>query len=1645
MMRFRHLALRRPSGRTVAVPIAALLVLATFACSLDKLTVPTEGPDPLDAAISGDSLVGLAGATTLVITTAGGSLPAGPVVVWSSSNPAVATVDETTGLVTGLTLGNATINAKIIAPELGEINAASLAVRVRYAGIKITTVDSLIAIGMTKVIQVRGVDAKGALQPAIAFSSAMQVVSRDANIFDVNVAGALVAKTNGTARLFVQYDGLKDSLNVKVRQVARSITFPAAVGGELPIQSINKDRTLALTVRDSLGVTITAPSAAAWTTSDATTVTVGATTGVARGLKLGIARVRATVDGKIDSISARVTQVAGVINKVAGDAQSATVGAAVTTLPLVAVLDSGNTPIPNAAVTFSVASGGGAVTGATPTASVTGQASVGSWTLGTTAGANTLTASSGGASATFTATGTPGAATKLIFTTQPSNSASGAALATFRVAVADANDNVVTTTPASITVSLASGPGTIGGTQTVATTNGVAVFSAVTLSGTGAYTITATANALTPVTSNSFAVFGPATKLGFTTQPVGNTATITMQTFRVAVQDAAGNTVTSGASATATVTLTLNTGSFTAGSTVSVAAVAGVATFSNVAAAAAGTFTIGATATALTAATSSSFTVAAVGPAAKLAFTVQPANGTAGSALADIKVTVQDVNGVANTSSTAAVTLGIETNVGGASISAGVTTVNAIAGVATFTGIALNKSGNGYRLNATSGSLTKGVSNTFNLTAGAAFKLGFAAAIPNAVTATAISPAVQVQVQDANGNVVTTATNSITITSSTGTLSGGAATAATAGVATFSALSLAAAGSYTLIATATGLQTGTSTSFNVVSSTAAIKLAFITQPSNAVAGSAVAPPIQVAIQDFNGNTVSSTASVALTIASGPVGATTSGTTTRAAVAGIATFDNISHPIAGNGYSLTATSTNLTAATSSSYNVAPGAPAKLSFLVQPQASTAGVPFANDVQVQILDAANNLVPTATNTISIAFTNGTTTSMRGTFSVPAVNGIATFPGLRIIRTGTIQLAANSTGLTFANSATFEVTPAPAIGLTFTRQPFGVTAGAQQASPVSVAITDSLGNTVPTSSASITLAMSQSPNGASLGGTATQPTSQGVAAFADAVFQKSGQYTLTATATGTELATATSNQFFISAAAASKLGFSFQPTATFVNAPLNPGTTSVQVQVQDAFGNHVSGGASANTSITLAFGTVPAPAAGAVLSGTLTNAAAFGTMSVPNDVKISKAGNGFTLSATASGLTAATSDLFNVAAFSTPQSLGWIQAPEDVNPGATFTKPVSVGIVDQFGNVVTSAAPLQISIFCTTNCSMANNVVTTASGLATFPAFTISTAGSISVFSASSLYGGTVSGPFNILATTVATSSTANTGVYDIAINGSTAYFIERAAGAGAIKSVPAAGGTPTTLASSLNNPAALLTDGINVFWIEDGTGLVKRVPVGGGVVTTMSTAQTGMQSFLQSDGTSLFFIANNALGTQREIKKLAMNAAAGTAPTSFYTANCALTCVPTFVITGTTIYMWRSQEGGIYSSPTAGNVPTLVVSSVAEPSNIAFANNTLWFTSTGGNLFSAATNVGATTGSSHGQWYHNSGLTLLGLSAGKLYGLDQTNGWIRWINTSDFSSGFITNMIPGVNSRGIAFDAGFLYFADSSNPTKLRRTPK
>ncbi|HEV8122979.1 MAG TPA: Ig-like domain repeat protein [Gemmatimonadales bacterium] len=606
------------------------------------------------------------------------------------------------------------------------------------------------------------------------------------------------------------------------------------------------------------------------------------------------------------------------------------------TAPVIQVRDAGGNPVnqANINVTVSLASGSGTLNGTkTQPTNSSGQATFSGLSISGLVGPYTLDFNSGSLTGATSATInlTAGAATKLILTVQPSSSAqNGVAFAQQPVLqIQDAAGNPVSQSGVSVTASIATGGGTLGGINPVTTnSSGVATFTNLAITGAaGGRTLDFNATGLTKATSTVVTIgAGGATKLGFGVQPTNTQAGSAISpAVTVLIQDASGNTV-SGATNAVSLALGNNPSSGVLSGTLTVNAVNGVATFSDLSVDKVGSaYTLAATASGLSGAASNGFNITP-GTATQLVFTQQPSNGVAGASITPaVTVTAKDAQNNTVTSYSTAIGLALGNNPGSGTLTGGAP-VTPVSGVATFSGLSINRTGAGYTLVASSGTLNQ-ISTAFNVSPGAANQLVFVQQPSNSVAGSSIAPPVQVAVEDALGNILTTATTSITLAignnpPGNGVLTGGGPVSAVNGIATFSTLKIDKPGTgYTLTANGGGLPTRTSASFDI-SVGSGNKLAFIVDPSNSQVGQPISPAIQVQIQDAGGNPVGGTNPITLVIGNNPGSANLLGGGPVSAVNGIATFSNARLDAAGSGYTLTALSSGLLSANSGSFDISP---------------------------------------------------------------------------------------------------------------------------------------------------------------------------------------------------------------------------------------------------------------------------------------------------------------------------------------------------------------------------------------------------------------------------------------------------------------------------------------------------------------------------------------------------------------------------------------------------------------------------------------------------------------------------------------------------------------------------------------------------
>ncbi len=414
----------------------------------------------------------------------------------------------------------------------------------------------------------------------------------------------------------------------------------------------------------------------------------------------------------------------------------------------------------------------------------------------------------------------------------------------------------------------------------------------------------------------------------------------------------------------------------------------------------------------------------AAGAATHLAFLVQPSTTVAGALIADVTVEVLDADGSVVDTDGSAITLSISANPGGGTLS-GTSTVAATSGVATFTGLTIDRAGAGYTLVASNGQVADATSDAFDILPGPASPaMSTITATPASVVADGVSAStITVRLRDALGNDLTA--------------SGGTVTLAASGPGSLGDVTDHADGTYSATFTS-GISVGTTTITGALdgadlADAATIALTpgaathfVVTAASPQVAGTAFS--FTVTARDANDNIATGYAGTVAFASTDP------GVITLPDPHAFDTADNGSHAFTSGATLVTAgtwtitateTPTGSIAGTSGPLDVGPGSPAKLAFTTQPGSAAATAPLDPQPVVEIRDTHGNRTnATSGVTLTISHNPGGGT-LTGTTTVAAVAGRATFTDLAISRAAAgYVLHASDGSLADADSLAFGIT---------------------------------------------------------------------------------------------------------------------------------------------------------------------------------------------------------------------------------------------------------------------------------------------------------------------------------------------------------------------------------------------------------------------------------------------------------------------------------------------------------------------------------------------------------------------------------------------------------------------------------------------
>ena len=560
-----------------------------------------------------------------------------------------------------------------------------------------------------------------------------------------------------------------------------------------------------------------------------------------------------------------------------------------------------------------------------------------------------------------------------------------------------------------------------------------------------------------------------------------------------------------------------------------------------------------------------------------------------------------------------------------------------------------------------------------------------------------------VEIQDAYGNLVTTASGTVTAVrdAGAGALQGTLSATVVGGVAVFTNLYHNVATNITIGFSSGSLTPATSTVVSIQAAPAdhLVKVQGDSQTGTVATALPVNPTVKVV--DAFGNPVTG-ASVNFTVLTGGGGVGTATVVSDAAGLAATTYTLGTASGTGNNTLQAAVSglPGTPASLTFTESAAPGIAAKLAIQTEPSSTaTAGVAFAQQPVVLVEDQYGNVVTNAPATVTASRNDGAGI-LQGSLLEGTVGGAAAFTGLYHTVATNITIAFSSPGLTPVTSTVVAIHAAAADHLVMV-QGDNQTHAVATVLPVdpTVRVVDVFGN--PVAGTNVTFAVKTGGGGA---GTATVVSdAAGLAATTYTLGTVAGTSNNTLRATADVAGNPNNLTFTASAVAgtAAKLGIHTEPSATAA-AGANFARQPV-VWVEDAYGNLVTN-ASGIISATrnAGSGTLQGSTVGTIVNGVATF----------TDLHHNVAGD-MTINFASSGLTSVTSTTvtINVAA---ADHLVMVQGDGQSNTVATAVSVnPAVRVVDAFGNPV---AGVSVGFAVQTGGGRAGaaSVISDASGLA-------------------------------------------------------------------------------------------------------------------------------------------------------------------------------------------------------------------------------------------------------------------------------------------------------------------------------------------
>jgi hypothetical protein len=763
-----------------------------------------------------------------------------------------------------------------------------------------------------------------------------------------------------------------------------------------------------------------------------------------------------------------------------------------------------------------------------------------------------------------------GAASQLVFITEPSNQTAGSSISTMLVRALDAQGNTASAFVGNVNIAIGTnaGGGALSGTTTIAASAGSISIPGLSIdkAGTG-YTLVATSSGLTSITSQTFNVTAGAAASVAVLSGNGQSGAAGSSlgaSLIAVVKDTFNNLVPSA-------TVDWSTGSGTLSITSSSTNASGQSSTQLTLGPTAGTNTVTATVHGTAFSTNFTSTITAGNTIGSIAWDTSPGTtytASNSSAMTAFSVKLLDSFGNLMSTNSATVTLSLTSGTG---TLLGTLTKTASSGVVTFNDIKYTKAENiiikatentsGHSYNVSSSSIT------INPAVPALSQSSIASNASQVQSDGTSGANITVTLKDVYGNAVPNQSVQISATGSGNTLTQpGSATDAN-GQAVGTIKSTASGTKAISILTPSGFSS-LSTSVTFIATTCSPVNSTIVATSPVIANGVATSTVTLTILDDYSNPVAS-------ITPG-ISATGSGNT----------YGNCSASDANGVSTCTMSSTvaeTKTISISSPFTKAggsivfnPGAASQLAFTTNPGGGVAGSSWPTQGVVKILDAQGNVVTSgvdSTATVSLTLYSGTG-ALLGTTSMSAVAGVANFSGKgltinlagsKIIRATKADTSGSGGTSSFVvHSAAVTVTPASATSLTIAGISSSVTAGSSSA--FTVTAQDVYGNTATGYTGTVALTSSDTLAALSSNSTLTN----GVGNFS-AILKTSGTQSVTATDTVTSSITGSKTGITVGATSADHLAIiagNSQSTTVGTTLGVNP-----KVRVYDIYGNAVAG----------------------------------------------------------------------------------------------------------------------------------------------------------------------------------------------------------------------------------------------------------------------------------------------------------------------------------------------------------------------------------------------------------------------------------------------------------------------------------------